>query len=69
MFVKPAPGLKVRDPISRLHLPETGKEVPESTYWMRRLAAKDVVPAKALKSAPATAAPASAATTAAPKKE
>ncbi len=43
MFVKPAPGIKVRDPISRIHIPETGKEVPESSYWIRALANKDVV--------------------------
>jgi hypothetical protein len=43
MFVKPAPGLKVRDPDSKLHLPESGKEVHESTYWLRRLADGDVI--------------------------
>jgi hypothetical protein len=43
MFVKPAPGLKVRDPISFLHIPETGKEVPESSYWYRRLRSGDIV--------------------------
>ncbi len=42
MFVKPAPGLKVRDPVSLLHLPEDGKEVPESSYWYRRLRSGDV---------------------------
>lgn len=44
MFVKPAPGLRVRDPRSRLHIPETGIEVSETdTYWARRLADGDVV--------------------------
>jgi hypothetical protein len=43
MFVKPAPGLRVRDPISRLHLPEGGAEVPESSYWIRRVQSGDVV--------------------------
>ncbi len=47
MFVKPAPGKKVRDPISKLHLPEEGKEVPESNYWLRQLKAGDVVKASA----------------------
>jgi hypothetical protein len=42
MFVKPKPGLKVRDEMSRLHLPEEGKEVPESSYWLRRLRSGDV---------------------------
>jgi hypothetical protein len=43
MFVKPAPGTKVRDPISRLHIPESGVEVPESSYWIRRVQSGDVV--------------------------
>jgi hypothetical protein len=43
MFVKPAEGIKVRDPISKLHLPETGAEKPDSMYWRRRLIAGDVV--------------------------
>lgn len=43
MFVKPAPGVKVRDPISRVHLPESGKEVPDSSYWVRCLRRGDVV--------------------------
>lgn len=43
MFVRPAPGLKVRDPVSKMHIPATGKEVPESSYWVRRLKSRDVV--------------------------
>lgn len=43
MFVKPGPGRKVRDPITKRHLPERGKEVPESTFWIRRLSVGDVV--------------------------
>lgn len=44
MRVKPAsPGLLVRDPVSKRALPEEGREVPESSYWMRRLRAGDVV--------------------------
>lgn len=42
MFVKPAHGLKVRDPITKRHLPDEGREVPTSTYWVRRLACGDV---------------------------
>jgi hypothetical protein len=45
MLVKPAPGLKVRYPESRLHLAEESAEVPESSYWLRRLACGDVVKA------------------------
>jgi len=43
MYVIPAAGLTVRDPISRKALPPEGREVPESTHWIRRLAAGDVV--------------------------
>ncbi len=46
MYVKPAPGLKIRDPQSRLHIPETGIEVLDTdTYWARRLQDGDVVKA------------------------
>jgi hypothetical protein len=44
MIVKPAPGLKVRDPLTRQHIPETGVEVSDTdTFWARRLADGDVV--------------------------
>lgn len=44
MFVKPAPGLKVRDPRSKLHIPADGVEVPDTdTYWARRVRDGDVV--------------------------
>ncbi len=44
MFVKPRPGVKVRDPHSKLHIPEGGLEVPDTdTYWARRLRDGDVV--------------------------
>lgn len=44
MLIKPAPGLRIRDPRSRLHIPELGIEVAEhDTYWVRRLADGDVV--------------------------
>jgi len=45
MFVKSAPGVKVRDPATKQHLPDAGAEVPASTYWLRRLEAGDVVAA------------------------
>jgi len=46
MFIKPArPGLVVRDPITRETLPDEGREVPRSTYWIRRLTGGDVVTA------------------------
>lgn len=38
MFIKPAtPATKIRDPHTKRHLPPEGREVPESTYWLRRL--------------------------------
>lgn len=43
MFVKAKKGLKVRDPKTKRHLPDEGKEVPESSFWLRRLNAGDVV--------------------------
>ena len=47
MLIKPAPGIKVRCPASRLLVPELGLEVAEhDTYWLRRLADGDVVEAK-----------------------
>jgi Protein of unknown function (DUF2635) len=47
MFVIPAPGRQVRNPITKQHLPATGAEVPESAYWLRRVQAGDVVVAEA----------------------
>ncbi len=52
MFVKPAdPKIKVRKP-DRTHLAADGEDVPDTTYWRRRLRDGDVVksrPAKAAK--------------------
>lgn len=42
MFVKPAAGRVVRDPETYTPLPEAGREVPRSQYWMRRLRDGDV---------------------------
>lgn len=47
MLVKPAPGLKVRDPKTKQHIPDAGIEVSETdTYWARRLVDGDVVEVK-----------------------
>lgn len=46
IFVKPAPGLQVRDPYSRRPLAETGEFKPIEMYWLRRLADGDVVEAE-----------------------
>ncbi|MGG5811469.1 DUF2635 domain-containing protein [Falsiroseomonas sp. CW058] len=43
MYVIPAEGLTVPDPQLRDHLPATGREVPRSDYWMRRLRDGDVI--------------------------
>lgn len=45
MRVKPAPGVQVRypPPNQRRLLPESGADVPEESYWLRRLSAGDVV--------------------------
>lgn len=37
MFVKPAPGLQIRDPDLKDFLPADGRDVPETTYWLRLL--------------------------------
>lgn len=47
MFVKPAPGLVIRDPDLLDLLPPEGREVPDAPYWQRRLADRDVLPARA----------------------
>jgi len=43
MFVRPAPGLKVRDPVLRDLLPDEGRDVPAEDYWLRRLRDGDVL--------------------------
>ncbi len=43
MMVYPALGCRVRDPHSKVLLPETGREVPDHDfYWLRRLRDGDV---------------------------
>lgn len=43
MFLQPAPGRVVPDPERRDLLPAQGRDVPASTYWLRRVADGDVV--------------------------
>ena len=50
MRVKPNPNkkvgeekVKVFDPVRREFLPETGRDVPRTAYWLRRLQEGDVV--------------------------
>lgn len=42
MFIRPAPGIKIRDPILRSYVPEEGMEVVESSFWLRRIKDGDV---------------------------
>lgn len=49
IFIKPASGLLVRDPITHEPLPTGGADKPRTSYWRRRLAAGDVIEAKAPK--------------------
>ncbi len=42
MFVKPVTGRTVPDPVRGDLLPETGRNVDESSYWHRRRVAGDV---------------------------
>lgn len=43
MRVKPAEGRHVRHPVTKQHIPVEGLEVPEETYWIRRILSGDVV--------------------------
>ena len=47
MYVKPAPGLRIVDPVLRDFLPEDGRLVTPSDYWHRRLRDGDVLQAPA----------------------
>lgn len=48
LFIKPAPGLKVRKPDGGELKPD-GEQVEPSSYWLRRLADGDVVESKPVK--------------------
>jgi len=43
MKIKPAPGLKVRDPDLKDYLPVDGRIVPDTMHWFRLLRDGDVV--------------------------
>lgn len=44
MKLKPKhPGMIIRDPQTMRPLPDEGAEVPDSSYWHRRLADGDVI--------------------------
>jgi hypothetical protein len=42
IFIKPAPGFKIRDPESKMHIPEQGEYVVRTPFWTRRILDKDV---------------------------
>ncbi|MNV98634.1 hypothetical protein D3C71_1939130 [compost metagenome] len=46
MHVKPASGREIPDPEKGGYLPAEGREVEQSTYWLRRIADGDVVEVK-----------------------
>ncbi|MEF3068068.1 DUF2635 domain-containing protein [Pandoraea apista] len=44
MFIKPAPGIKLRDPVTKEFIPESGQEVDDfDLYWVRRINDGDAV--------------------------
>ena len=47
MYVKPAPGLSIRDPDLKDLLPASGRFVPDTDYWLRRVRDNDVIEAEA----------------------
>lgn len=44
IFVRPRPGLRIRDPQTGTYLPEIGQLVPRDAFWLRRIADGDVQP-------------------------
>jgi hypothetical protein len=53
MYVRTAPGIKIRDPDLLDFIPDEGREVPNSDFWHRRLRDGDVIlgaPTPAVKS-------------------
>lgn len=45
-YIKPKPGLVVRDPITLDPLPPEGAEKPRNQYWLRRVSDGDVIETK-----------------------
>jgi hypothetical protein len=54
MFVKPAPGMIVRDPLHLTPIPAGGREVPDISYWHRLVVHGDLALAEAPVEAPIT---------------
>ncbi|EHZ5883523.1 DUF2635 domain-containing protein [Salmonella enterica] len=43
LYIKPAPGRAVRDPVTQQLLAADGEQKPRTPFWLRRLADGDVV--------------------------
>lgn len=43
MYVVPADGRLIRDPNTFERVPDTGREVPRTVYWLRALKRGDVI--------------------------
>ena len=52
LYLKPAPGLIVLDPVTGKALDADGEAKPDTTYWRRRLRDMDVTVAAAAEAAP-----------------
>jgi hypothetical protein len=53
----PRAGVNLRDPVTKRHLPPEGAEVTLSSYWRRRIADGDALPAEAPATGAAPSAP------------
>lgn len=42
LYLKPRPGLKIKDPVTGKPLEDGGERKPATTYWLRRIADGDV---------------------------
>lgn len=45
MYIKPVPGRQVHDPERGCQLPEAGRTIEPTQYWLRRIADGDIVEA------------------------
>jgi hypothetical protein len=50
-FIRPAKGLRIADPVTGEYLPEQGKIMPRSGFWLRRQMDGDVIEDKSPPSA------------------
>jgi len=57
IFIKPAPGIKLFDPVGSLFIDPAGALVPKNAYWERRIVDGDAIPENKDQAAPAPAGP------------